>query len=96
MPLYGLSIPIYDELGEVPFDKAAQSASLLVLEILPKGLGLISVHVSLLEDVTELCLGGEEVADYVFAASWLLAIELVAGESQDLETCKTFQMSLIF
>lgn len=88
MPFNRLAILVDDELGEVPLDEAAQGAALLVLEVFPERLGLVSVHVSLLEDVTELCLRGEEVADYVFAGSWLLAIELVAGESQDFKTYK--------
>lgn len=38
-----------DELGEVPFDKVTQDATLLLLHVLPQGMGVIPIDVDLLK-----------------------------------------------
>lgn len=46
-----LALFIYDELGEVPFYEVTQQATLFFLQICPKRMRFISVHVDLLEQV---------------------------------------------
>ena len=51
MSLDDFSLLVDDELGEVPFDEAAKSATLLLLQVLPERVRVVAVHVDLLEQV---------------------------------------------
>lgn len=46
-----LALLVHDELGEVPFYEASKSSTLLLLQVFPKGMRVVSVHVDLFEQV---------------------------------------------
>lgn len=84
--LHRFAIFIDNKLGEIPLDSIEESSTLLLLQILPQGMGLAAVHVDFLEqiefDFTILC----KTLD-LFAGSGLLVAELIAGECENSQTC---------
>lgn len=85
MTLDGISVLVHNELGEVPLDQVQQNSALLLLQELPHGMGLLAVHVHLLEQV-ELHLAVAHKALNGFGIARLLVGELVTGERQNAKS----------
>lgn len=51
MAFHHFALLVHDEFGEVPFDEISQNATLLLLQIFPKGMGVFPIDVNFLEQV---------------------------------------------
>lgn len=84
--LHRFAIFIDNKLGEIPLDSIEESSTLLLLQILPQGMGLASVHVDFLKqiefDFIILC----ETLN-LFTGSGFLVAELIAGKCENSQTC---------
>jgi len=83
-----LSIAVDDELGEVPFDKVAQSTALLVFQVLPQWMSLVAVDFDLRIHIERrVIIVRYELFDLWFRPR-LLATELIAGETSYAQTIR--------
>lgn len=51
MSLDDFAVPVDDELGKIPLDKITQEAALLLLQVLPERVGIVTIHVNLFEEI---------------------------------------------
>lgn len=95
--LHRLTIFVNKELGKIPFDEISQGASLLLLEVIPQGNSISTVHVDFgehikLYTICSFCKG----LDLSFSP-WLLAAKLVTGKGENSKSfgfCKLVVQSL--
>jgi hypothetical protein len=86
MTLDWFSVLINDELCEVPLDGINQSSALFFLQVLEQWMSFLAVDVKLLEQV-EVYLAILHEALNFFGVARLLMTKLVAGESENTQTC---------
>lgn len=87
MTLHRFSTFIDNEFGEIPFDSIEERSSLLLLQILPQGMGILAVHVDFLEQIEIGFSIFHETLNFL-GVSRLLVAKLIARECENSQTCK--------
>src|SRR5665213_2531024 len=89
MPRHHLACAIDHELGEIPFDRGAQQAGLLALQVAIERMGALAIDVDLVEHwKADGIVAGAELAD-LFGVARFLAAELITGKSQHRKAART-------
>jgi hypothetical protein len=80
------AVLVDDELCKVPLDSINQSSTLFLLQELEQGMCVLAIDVNLLEQV-EVNFAILDEALNLFSVSGFLMAKLVAGESENTQTC---------